>query len=132
VRAFLKRRHQLLEVDVRFGRLGEQSIHQDLVRAGVLGGGVGVDAAWIARRRERAPAGGRARVRGELIRDLCAAGAGADYCANWSSISENSGARFVDLHDPFIGEATWQLDERPPSLRSFTRDMSLAMQRELF
>ena len=59
-------------------------------------------------------------------------GEGAGYHANWSSIAESSGTRYVDLHDPFIREAAWQVDQRPASLRSFTRDMSLAMQRELF
>jgi hypothetical protein len=70
-----------------------------------------IDPADIERRRTHAPPGGRAAVRGDLIREVCAEGKGARYQAEWSRVTEHRGRRYANLRDPFTTSATWESPE---------------------
>jgi len=97
-------RFDFLDIDTRFGQLGERGIFSSLDRAGVLEHRVvGVDNIQDAV--EYPPRSGRARVRGDRIRQL--AGERGSYVGGWTGIWDYQGHRFLDLNDPFTAEAQW-------------------------
>jgi len=102
---FLAMRRALIECDLRVGELGARGIFTDLDRAGVLAHrvpGVGdPSAAMLA-----PPATGRARVRGDAIRDLAANP--QDCACDWNRVVCASARTWLDLNDPFVTEARWQ------------------------
>ncbi len=102
---FLRLRHQLFELDIRFAQIGPQGLFSTLDRAGMLahrvdGAGDAEEAA------ERAPAGGRARVRGDCIRRFGAGAQRAWGMCDWDAIVAGTGA-VLDLSDPFLERERW-------------------------
>jgi proteasome accessory factor A len=97
-------RFEFLDIDTRFGQLGERGIFSSLDRAGALQHQVpGVDNIQDAV--EYPPRSGRARVRGDRIRQL--AGERGAYVAGWTGIWDYEGHKFLDLNDPFTAEVQW-------------------------
>ncbi len=106
---FLALRHQLLEIDMRFGQLGNRGIFTALDRAGVLAHRMsGVDR--IEEAMTEPPAVGRARLRGQGIRRLT--GNDGRYVCDWTGIWDRKLGRFLDLTDPFAAEESW-IDLQP-------------------
>ncbi len=104
--AFLRARSELFEIDMRFGQLGAGGIFTALHAAGLLAQHVdGVDD--IAGAVDSPPAGSRARLRGQLVRDL--AGNGGRYGCDWQGVWDRQERRRVDLSDPFA--TTWEWKE---------------------
>ncbi len=102
-------RKELFEIDMRFGQLGEGGIFSTLDRAGVLDHQVlGLDE--IEHAIGNPPAVGRARIRGELIRQL--AQGDRRYSCDWQSVWDHSQRRVIRLNEPFATTAEWQ-DWRP-------------------
>jgi proteasome accessory factor A len=104
---FLALRDELLELDLRFGQLGETGIFGALDRAGVLTHAVpGVDAGSIAEAMHDPPGTGRAHLRGTLVRRLSAEL--GSYRCSWDTIWDSLGHRHLDLSNPFATTADWQ------------------------
>jgi proteasome accessory factor A len=102
--AFLRLRHELLEVDTRFGQIGADSLFRQLEAAGALEHTMrGVDAIDYAT--EHPPAEGRAHVRGDVIRRAPAAG--RQLKCTWSSVVDPASGAQLDLSDPFTEHDTW-------------------------
>lgn len=104
LRKFLDLRHQLCEIDMRFGELGDAGIFERLDRAGLLdhdAPGVGDVAAAM----DVPPARGRARLRGEAIRAI---GRRSGARADWHGVWDKRRKRMLDLSDPFAELVTWQ------------------------
>lgn len=110
--ALLTARQQLLEIDMRFGQLGDQGIFSQLDRAGVLDHRVdGVDAIDAAM--ELPPRGTRAAVRGGVVRRLTAMR--TRYRADWTQIIDLDHRRILNLGNPFEAEERWRpLDAAVP------------------
>jgi hypothetical protein len=107
--AFLQLRRELLEIDTRFGQLGEKGVFHSLDRAGLLEHHVaGVDN--IEHAISNPPAGSRARIRGEAVRRL--AGSSSRLRCNWWGIYDLEGRRLLDLSDPFVTEEKWESADR--------------------
>ena len=105
LRQFLNLRHELFEIDTRFGQLGDKSIFGALDRAGLLAHHVaGVDN--IEHATENPPASGRARLRGESIKRL--GGRDRPYFCDWTWIHDLRASRFLDLSDPWQTEERWR------------------------
>ncbi len=106
---FLAVRQELCEIDTRFGQLNGTSIFAALDRAGVLAHRVeGVDG--VGRAVDEPPAGGRAALRGRLVRELHHV---ADrYRCDWTGVVDQLDDRWIDLQNPFATTAEWQ--PRPP------------------
>ncbi len=105
VRAFMNLKHELCEIDTRFGELGPRGVFGTLERAGVLDDdapGVGD----VARALVEPPAVGRARLRGEAIRTLARGRQGA--IADWQGVWDKRRRRMLDLGDPLADSAEWQ------------------------
>ena len=103
--AFIALRHELFEIDTRFGQLGDTSIFAALDRAGVLAHrvpGVGD----VEHAMEHPPAGGRAHLRGRYVREL--SGAEERYTCDWHGVWDHAASRMIDLGDPFASAADWQ------------------------
>lgn len=108
-------RQQMLEIDVRFSRLGEQGIFSSLDRAGVLRHRVlEDDPAGPAAPPGPAPPAGRARLRGDAIRALAGR---PGVSAEWQGVYDERGKRkqFLDLGDPYANRAEWKELGRPES-----------------
>jgi hypothetical protein len=100
---FLMLRSELYETEIRFGQLGPEGLFTRLERAGVLSHSApGVFD--VARAVAEPPAMGRARIRGETIREL---GAEGHLRCDWAAIWDLSGRRKLDLSDPFASAASW-------------------------
>jgi hypothetical protein len=103
--SFLRCRHELCEIDARFGQLGERGIFSSLDENGVLchhvSGVYNVEQAV-----ERPPSVGRARVRGDFVRQL--SGDGRRYLCDWRGIWDCARKRRLDLSDPFDVDAEWR------------------------
>ena len=101
---FLALRHELLEIDTRFGQLGGEGIFDQLDRAGTLDHRV----AGIDRFDEAAltpPGASRARLRGRLARrpeDH------TRYIASWDHVLDTQERRVLDLTDPFTTREHWR------------------------
>jgi hypothetical protein len=117
LRHFLKLQHRLMELDIRFGQLGDAGIYDQLARAGVLEAGLIADDA-VRLALTHPPTGGRAMVRGEIIRQAHDAGGRRGFTADWTRVVDHQGARFADLSNPFESTVRWQelrQDVRPPT-----------------
>jgi hypothetical protein len=106
---FLQLRRQLFEIDTRFGQLGSEGIFNELSQKGVLTHemeGVGD----VSEATARPPAGGRARVRGEVVRRL--APYRQNYECDWQGVWDRETRCVLDLSDPFTAKEQWRrLDE---------------------
>ena len=101
---FLALRHELFEIDTRYGQLGDKGLFAALDRAGVLDHHVpGVDN--IEHAMENPPATGRAHIRGEQIRRL--RGHTRRYLCDWRGLWDCKDKRKLDLSDPFQTNAEW-------------------------
>jgi len=111
VKRFVATARELFEIDMRFGQLGERGIFTALDRARLLGhhvDGVGdVEGAMTT-----PPPAGRAKVRGAAIGEL--AGRRGCVSADWQSVRDLTGRRWLDLSDPFAEEVSWQPEALPP------------------
>jgi proteasome accessory factor A len=108
---FLRLRSELFEIDTRFGQLGRRGLFGALDREGVFShrvAGLGSVADAI----RAAPGGGRARERGEWIRQL--QGHGRRYACTWDRIFDRETGRILDLQDPFGRDVRWLEPTRPP------------------
>ncbi len=98
-------RAELFEIDTRFAQLGERGIFNRLDADGVVEHRV-VSSDAVRAAMHSPPARGRARVRGELIREL--AGNGRVLCS-WDRLIDLSRRRAITLDDPFSSERPpWQ------------------------
>jgi proteasome accessory factor A len=101
---FLQLRRELLEIDTRFGQLGEKGVFHALDAAGFLEHHMdGVDN--IEHAVAHPPAAGRAKVRGEFVRR--AAGIGNRYHCDWSAAFDMVNKLCLDLSNPFATEERW-------------------------
>lgn len=109
---FLNLRQQLLEVDLRFGQIGERTLFTALEHSAFADHGMpGVDR--IAEAVDEPPIEGRARVRGQVIRR--AAQQGAPMACAWNQILDlDDGSRTMDLSDPFTEQEVWSRRESRP------------------
>ena len=122
---FVQLRHELFEIDVRFGQLGHGSIFAELDRAGCLRQHVlGVERIEQARRDP--PRGTRAQLRGHAVRRLSQRA--PEVSCDWASIHDHGSQRFLDLSDPFEKEEKWKDWHRtaPPEPSGSIRDLFLA------
>lgn len=107
---FLALRQELFEVDVRFGQLGPPSVFEALDASGVLDHSVpGVDR--IDEAIDQPPKQGRARLRGETIRQ--AAGTAQRYSCSWEFVIDHTTEAYLDLLDPFAERSTWKTPPQP-------------------
>lgn len=103
--AFLALRRELLELDMRWGLLGSGGLFDPLERAGVLDHLVaGVEP--IDEAIEQPPAGGRAHVRGTVIRRVSREP--GHYACGWNYVSDLRTGSLLDLSDPFVEVEAWQ------------------------
>jgi proteasome accessory factor A len=106
-RAFLALRAELLEVDTRFGQLGEKGIFSSMDRAGVLQHRVpGIDSKSIEEAMVNPPASGRARIRGECVRRF--SDSPSFYLCDWQGVYDLLSRRWLDLSDPFETKERWR------------------------
>jgi proteasome accessory factor A len=100
-------RQRLFEIDFRFGELGSRGVFEALNRAGVLDHAVaGVDN--IEHAIACPPAAGRAKARGECVRNLQARR--SECVCDWSAVWEYGPTpRILDLGNPFASDAeAWE------------------------
>lgn len=111
VRNVLNLRSELFELDWRFGQLGPKGVFTSLDQAGVLAHHVpGVDN--IAHAVTHPPVVGRARLRGECVRQFAASD--DRYACDWQAIWDLKGHRRLDLTNPFQTERRWGPMENDP------------------
>lgn len=96
--SFLKTRADLCEIDTRFGQLGPDGIFSALDRAVALDHRI-VSDEEIAEACHVPPAAGRARLRGELVRDLSSQV--GEFTCYWDGILDLSNRRYLNLANPF-------------------------------
>jgi len=102
---FLDTRHELFEIDTRFAQLGDEGIFATLDAAGVLTHRVpGVDN--IEHAIDHPPDVARARLRGQLVREL--SGHGDRYCCDWEGVWDCQSGKCIDLSDPFVAVREWK------------------------
>ncbi|MCC6772699.1 MAG: proteasome accessory factor PafA2 family protein [Gemmatimonadaceae bacterium] len=127
LRACLKLRAELLEIDVRFGQLGPRGIHEQLQAAHPATTPL-IDPEDVARAAVAPPPVGRAKVRGDLVKSIHHSGGGTSHGCAWSRVWNARDGSYADLSDPFETEARWstaRVDEDvPPRLRDLQLDMT--------
>lgn len=107
---FLRLRLELLEVDTRFGELGDDGIFNTMDRAGVLQHRFpGVDN--IAHARENPPAIGRAKLRGNAIQRLHSQR--QRFRSDWEMILDIEQGLALDLRDPWASTENWSTGVMP-------------------
>lgn len=105
--AFLRLRGELCELEVRFGRLGPESVFAALEQAGVLEHRLPeVSPASVQEAVRQPPASGRAHYRGRVIQERSGQGG---YGCDWAGISSPDGSA-LNLANPF-----------PPGLPAWTQ-----------
>lgn len=103
---FLELRNQLFLLDLRFGQLGGDGIFSALDRDGVFQHRIeGVDDASVERAMHEPPANGRARLRGNWVREL--SGNSRATCM-WEIIHDVRGDRVLIMNDPLSDDAEWK------------------------
>jgi proteasome accessory factor A len=101
--ALVQARHEVFELDAKFGGLGEGGVFDALDHASVLQHRVAdLDVADAVL---NPPSDTRARIRGEVVRRLSAAG--ARYAVEWTRVHDEDGQRDLDLGNPFETEERW-------------------------
>ena len=106
-------RAQLLELDTKFGRLGPAGVFSALDRRpGVLAHRLADDRP--VEDAVECPPGGRAHVRGTVIRRLAGR---RDYVAAWNGIAHDYADCTLDLSDPFGNEERWITHDGRPLAR---------------
>jgi hypothetical protein len=101
-------RHEMFELDARFGALGEAGLFNALDAGGALRhrvGGLDVESAVT-----QPPGDTRAKIRGEVVRRLSEAG--IPYTAEWTSVHNYQGQTWLNLSNPLETEERWS-DIRP-------------------
>jgi proteasome accessory factor A len=119
MRDFVDLRHELWELDVRYGQIGDAGLFSALDAGGVLTHHVpGVDN--IEHAMEFPPSSGRARLRGEVVRRL----AGHPRCrCSWERVW--TADKVMDISDPFESREKWSpipreaTEETPDDLLAF-------------
>ena len=106
--AFLALRHELYEIDARFGQLNGKGIFAALNRSGVLDHHV-VGIGDVDRAAQEPPAAGRAALRGRLVRELHRDA--SRYECDWAIVRDQRENRVIDLGDPYATTAEWE--DRP-------------------
>lgn len=106
-RALFRLRHELLEADLRFGQLGPRGVYNGLQRLGLVGAGAGRPIPEPRPLVDEPPAHGRARVRGNAVREIWSRGEAVNYRAAWTRVIEAGSGRCLDLTDPFCEGAAW-------------------------
>jgi len=110
-RAALALRHELFELDTRFGQLGPRSLFAVLDRTGALDHRVpGVDN--IEHAIENPPAVGRARLRGHCVRRFH--GQQGRFACDWSAVLDRQQHTYLDLSEPFATEEHWHETHQRP------------------
>ncbi len=105
LRPFLDLKHELCEIDSRYGQLGTRGIFGVLERRGVLEDDApGVDD--VGRALEVPPEAGRGRARGEAIRSLARGRQRA--IADWHGVWDKRRGRMLDLGNPFSASGEWR------------------------
>ncbi len=121
---FLRLRRRLLETDTRWGQIG-QGVFARLEDAGLLRHRVdGVED--VDKAMTEPPPSGRARLRGDKVRELADAKPVGSHACAWDGIYRDSRSETMrfDLSDPFATEATWQpWSPIPFALPQFDRRM---------
>jgi hypothetical protein len=111
---FLRLRHELFEIDMRFGQVGGKGIFAALDADGVLTHRVRgvhrIDAAMV-----EPPARGRAALRGRVIGGAWP----GRYACGWDQIHDPVAARIIDLSDPFETRERWTAREAEPRDEGF-------------
>jgi len=102
---FIALRHELQEIDMRFGQLNEEGIFSSLDKTGLLHHrlpGICDESSSI----NNPPASGRARVRGEFVKQH--ASEHNRYCCDWQGVWDWQEMRVMDLSDPFETAERWR------------------------
>ncbi len=100
----LRGRDEFFEIDTRFSQLGRKGIFSALDTAGTLDHDVpGVDN--VEQSMEYPPEGGRAMLRGQVIRSHAGSG---DYRCDWQRIVDMQQCRLLDLSNPFASKEIWK------------------------
>lgn len=102
--SFLRVRDELFELDLRFMTVGPGGLFRQLEAAGALRHEVtGVDN--IAHAKEWPPEGSRAKLRGEIVKELSQGPERPHALCMWSVI--HTPEKVLDLRDPFQETAAW-------------------------
>lgn len=104
-RRFIALRHELQEIDMRFGQLSEKGIFSSLDKAGLLHHrlpGICDEASSV----NNPPAAGRARVRAEFVKQH--ANEHDRYRCDWQGVWDWQEKRVLDLSDPFETGERWR------------------------
>ena len=115
----LELRHQLFELDMKFGQLGERGLFTALDRAGLMDHRVN-DIGCIETAKTEPPKVGRARLRGRCVRRLH----GKKFECDWAGVYGRH--KYLDLSNPFAEEQQWtafpaQSEERMAGCSPITR-----------
>ncbi len=93
-------------MDVRFGQLGPPSVFEALDAQGILDHSVpGIDR--IDEAMEHPPDAGRARLRGQTIRQ--AAHTTGRYSCSWEYVIDHETDAYLDMNDPFADRTMWTM-----------------------
>jgi proteasome accessory factor A len=103
---FLDLRDQLFEIDSRFAQIGPDGIFNALDRSGVLDHAV-AGMGDIDEATQTPPSRGRARARGEAIREASRSGPCEVFC-NWNCLMDFEKSRILDLSNPFEEHPSWR------------------------
>lgn len=104
--SFENLRVQLLELDQRYGELGERGIFESLDRDGLVDQQV-CDPLLLRNARTNAPRHTRARARSLAVRQLSGTERSPIFC-DWHTVVDQQGNRAIDLGNPFQTEIRWR------------------------
>ena len=116
---FLKLRWELCELDMAFSDISERGVFNALDQSGTLAHRLFDEEACAAAITEP-PVAGRAKIRGEAIKNLFARHGRPGQC-NWNSVVADGAA--LDLHDPFADTSEWQPVHRDPPAEPHDLDL---------
>jgi tetratricopeptide (TPR) repeat protein len=112
----LRLRQELFEIDMRFSQLDEQGFFNALDRQGLLDHHVaGVEDIDVAM--TQPPAAGRAKLRGDAIRNLVQQG--KQGACDWGAVWDYHDMRVLDLSNPFAEREQWDSFDQDMSSRAF-------------